>query len=102
MDETHMANWMHIAYAKQEDGKLACKITSNISFYREKEIAFDIKVYVASFRVYEQFHAKPGDPIHADVYLSPGGESAGADFKVTVQGVEVVKATALTETTAQE
>lgn len=99
-----MGKWIHIAYSKQDDGKIACKITSNISFYREKETAFDMKVYVAGFRVYHMFNVKPGDPIHIDVYMSAGGESAGmeADLKVTEQGVEVVRAIDLTVTTAQE
>lgn len=98
-----MANWIHLAYSKPDNGKIACQITSNISFYREKEVAFDMKVYAARNRVYDLFDAKPGDTIHIDVYMSPDGESAGmeADFKVTEQGVEVVRATGITVTTAQ-
>ena len=102
-----MAKWIHIAYDKHEDGKIACKITSNISFYRDKKTNFfDMKVYVTGgqYRVYDLFHANPGDTIHIDVYMSDGGESAGmeADFKVTEQGVEVVRATSVTVTTSQE
>jgi hypothetical protein len=100
-----MARWIHIAYDKHEDGKIACKITSDISFYREEETDFDMKVYVTGqHRVYDLFHANPGDNIHIDVYMSSGGESAGmeADFKVTEQGVEVMRATSIDATTSQE
>jgi hypothetical protein len=100
---TNMEKWIHIAYGKPEDGEIACKITSNISFYREKEVAFDMKVYVTGYRVYDLFNAKLGDSIHIDIYMSDGGESAGmeADFKVTEQGVEVVRATGVSATTAK-
>ena len=48
--------WVNIAYSKQDDGNIACKFTSNISFYREKEAAFDMKVYAAGYRVQSVFH----------------------------------------------
>lgn len=98
--------WMHLTYSKQGDGKIACKITSgpDISFDRNDEAPFDMKVYAARSRVYYMFNAQPGDPIHIDVYDSDGGESTGmeADFKVTEQAVEVVRATSVTVTTSQE
>jgi hypothetical protein len=100
-----LKKWIHIAYDKQEDGKIACKITSDISFFREKGADFDMKIYVTGqYRVYELFHANPGVTIHVDVYMSDGGEEAGwrADFKVTEQGVEVVKAIGIDATTSQE
>ena|SRR5437879_3603401 len=82
--------WVHIAYKKQDDGKLACQLTSNIPLERGID-DYDMKVYTSDeWRVYEQFVVASGGTIHIDVYAN-GGESTGmrADFKVTDQAVEV-------------
>jgi len=82
--------WVHIAYKKQDDGKIDCQVTSNIPFERGIDF-YDMKVYASGEgRVYEQFTVAPRGTIHIDVYAD-GGESSGmrADFKVTDQAVEV-------------
>jgi len=81
--------WVHIAYSKQDDGKIACTLTSNVPLERGVDYV-DMKVY-APGRVYSQFAVAPGGAIHIDGYAN-GGEDAGikADFKVTDQAVEVV------------
>ncbi len=86
--------WVHIAYSRQDDGKIACELTSNVPFKRGIDY-FDMKAYadVPGGRVYKHFAVAPGGTIHIDVYGN-GGEGYGhinADFKVTEQGVEVVK-----------
>ena len=84
------ALWVHIAYSKQDDGALACTLTSNVPFERGIDL-YDMKVYASGEgRVYEQFKVTPGGTIHIDVYAN-GGESTGmrADFKVTDQAIEV-------------
>jgi hypothetical protein len=82
--------WVHIAYRKQDDGKIACQLTSNVPLERGIDF-YDMKVYASGEgRVYEQFVVAPGGTIHIDLYAD-GGESTGmrADFKVTDQAVEV-------------
>jgi hypothetical protein len=84
--------WVHIAYRKQDEGKIACQLTSNVPLERGIDL-FDMKVYASGEgRVYEQFTLLPGGTIHIDVYKNVG-ESSGvsADFKVTDPAVEVVK-----------
>ncbi len=95
--------WVHIAYSKQDDGKIACQLTSNIPLERGIDL-YDMKVYASDEgRVYEQFVVAPGGTIHIDVYAD-GGESTGisADFKVTAQAVEVVKSREIEATVAEE
>ena len=85
-------SWVHIAYSKQDDGKIGCRLISNIPLQRGIDL-YDMKVYTSDEgRVYEQFAVAPEGTIHIDVYAN-GGEGTGlsADFKVTDQAVEVVK-----------
>ena len=83
--------WVLIAYRKQDDGKIACTLTSNVPFERGRDY-YGLKAYASGRgRVYDQFTVEPVGDIHIDVYAN-GGESSGvdADFKVTDQAVEVV------------
>jgi hypothetical protein len=88
----NMSLWVHIAYRKQDDGNIACTLTSNVPLERGEDF-YDMKVYMSGEgRVYEQFAVAPGGTIHIDVYANEG-ESTGMsiDFQVTDLAVEVVK-----------